>query len=77
VHPQLHGSAKACPLIEKVNADTAVTRDSGLPADDAYLSRLEGLGLIKIEREVAGADFRLLNITMEGLNATSENQPFR
>jgi hypothetical protein len=59
--------------------DTAVIDDSGLPADEVYtyLSQLQGLGLITIGMKVSGADFRTINITKEGLDATSENQPFR
>ncbi len=59
--------------------DTAVINDSGLPPDEVYtyVNQLEGLGLIKIERKVAGADYRLINITKEGLDETSENQALR
>jgi len=52
--------------------DTAVIKDSLLPADElnAYLGQLEGLGLVKLGIKVAGADFRLINITNEDLDAT-------
>ena len=58
--------------------DTAVIEDSGLPVDEVntYLSQLEGLGLIKIGMKVSGADYRTVRITKEGLDATSQNQPF-
>jgi hypothetical protein len=38
------------------------------------VSQLEGLGYIKILIKVAGADFGLINMTKEGLQASSENQ---
>jgi hypothetical protein len=58
--------------------DTAVIQASGVPADEvnAYLGQLDGLGLIKLGIKVSGADFRLINITKEGLDATSQNQKF-
>jgi hypothetical protein len=59
--------------------DTAVIQASVLPTDElnTYLGQLEGLGLIKLGIKVSGADFRLINITKEGLDATSQNQKFR
>jgi hypothetical protein len=59
--------------------DTAIIRVSGLPADEVrtYFGQLEGLGLITLGTKVSGADFRLVNITVEGLNATDQNQGLR
>jgi hypothetical protein len=59
--------------------DTAIIRVSGLPTDEVnnYLGQLEGLGLIKLGIKVSGADFRLINITREGLNETDQNQGLR
>jgi hypothetical protein len=59
--------------------DTAVIQASGLATDEVntYLGQLDGLGLIKLGIKVSGADFGLINITNEGLNATSQNQEFR
>jgi predicted transcriptional regulator len=49
--------------------DTAVIERSGLPASEVngYLNTLESLGLINLLIKVSGADFKLLNITREGL----------
>ena len=59
------------------NPDTAVIvaaviQESGLPADEVntHLGQLQGLGLIKLAVKVSLTDFNLLNITMEGLDAT-------
>ena len=59
--------------------DTAIIQASGLPADEVntYLSQLEGLGLITLGIKVSGADFRLVNITPAGLEATSQDQGLR
>ena len=52
--------------------------DSGLPADEVYtyVNQLEGMGLIKIVR-LGAESGRLINITREGLDETSENQALR
>jgi DNA-binding MarR family transcriptional regulator len=61
--------------------DAAVIQASGLPQEEVnkYLSQLEGLGLIKtlFGSKPAGASVKLISITKEGLEATSENQPLR
>lgn len=59
--------------------DTAVIRESGLPTDEVntYLGELQGLGLIKLSIKVSGAEFRLINITKDGLDATSQVQSMR
>ena len=59
--------------------DTAIIQASGLPSDgvNTYLGQLQGLGLITLGPKVSGADFRLVNITREGLEATSQNQGLR
>jgi hypothetical protein len=36
--------------------------------------QLEGLNLIKIGVKVSGSDFRMINITKEGLEESSKNQ---
>jgi hypothetical protein len=51
--------------------------NSGLAEEEeyGYLNQLASLGLIEIPlggRKPAGADFRLLNITKDGLHATSQ-----
>lgn len=52
---------------------------SGLPADEVNTNfgQLQGLGLINLGIKVSGAEFRLVNITKEGLDATSQNQAMR
>jgi hypothetical protein len=52
---------------------------SGLPAEEVrgYFDQLEGLDYISIGIKVLGTDFRLINMTKEGLLASSENQPLR
>ncbi len=59
--------------------DTAVLWRSGLPEEKIcnYLGQLGGLGYITIDIKVAGAYFRLINMTKEGLQASSENQALR
>jgi hypothetical protein len=65
--------------------NTAVTQESGLPPDEVYniVNQLASLALIKMDlggRKPAGADFlggRIINITKEGLDATSQNQARR
>jgi hypothetical protein len=59
--------------------DTAVIERSALPAEEvrAYFGILEGLGYITIGIKVSGVDFKLINMTKEGLVASSENQPLR
>jgi predicted nucleotide-binding protein len=54
--------------------DTAVFRESGLPEEEVkdYLVQLDGLGYIKIGIMVSGADFRLLNMTMDGAKALQQ-----
>lgn len=50
--------------------DSAVIRDSGLPFWEVWvhLNQLHSLGLIKYGMKVAGVDFRIINITKEGLH---------
>jgi len=45
-------------------------------ADEAYrcLLQLEELNLIKIGIKVSGSDFRMINITKQGLEESSKNQ---
>jgi hypothetical protein len=59
--------------------DTAVNRRSGLPVEEVgtYLDQLEGLGCITTGIKVSGADFRLINMTRECLQASSEHQTLR
>jgi hypothetical protein len=59
--------------------DIAVIQESGLPTDEAntYLGQLQGLGLVKLDIKVSGADVRLMHITKEGLDVTSQNQGLR
>lgn len=59
--------------------NTAVIKASGLPEDEVntYFSQLESLGLIKVGIKMSGTGFRLIDITKEGLEATSENQGLR
>ncbi|MGB7956378.1 MAG: hypothetical protein WCF23_20585 [Candidatus Nitrosopolaris sp.] len=40
---------------------------------NTYLSQLDGLGLLILGRKAAGANYRLINITGDGMNATSQN----
>jgi Fe2+ or Zn2+ uptake regulation protein len=56
--------------------DTAIIEASGLPSGEVYeyLSQLEGLGLITIDQKMSGATSRLVRITKDGLQATSEDQ---
>jgi hypothetical protein len=65
--------------VTKSVIDTAVIDRSGLPAEEVrnYFDRLEGLGYITKGIKVLGADFKLMNMTKEGLLASSENQPLR
>ena len=57
----------------------AVIDKSGLPAEEVrnYLSQLEGLGYITIGIKVSGADYRMINMTKEGLQVTSDSQALR
>jgi hypothetical protein len=50
--------------------------NNNIPAEEAYshLLQLEGLNLIKIGVKASGADFRMISITKEGLEESSENQ---
>jgi hypothetical protein len=59
--------------------DSAVIQRSGLPVEEVrdYFDQLEGLDYIMIGIKVSGTDFRLINMTKEGLLASSENQPLR
>ncbi|MDQ6864179.1 MAG: hypothetical protein M3044_10175 [Thermoproteota archaeon] len=59
--------------------DSAVIQQSGLPSEEvnAYLGQLQGLTLVKLGIKVSGSDVRLINITKEGLDATSQNQGLR
>jgi hypothetical protein len=52
---------------------------SGLPAEEVrnYFDQLEGLGYITKGIKVSGADFKLMNMTKEGLLASFETQPLR
>jgi hypothetical protein len=56
--------------------DTAIIKESGLPREEVntYLGQLHSLGLIILGRKAAGADYRLVNITGDGINAISQNQ---
>jgi hypothetical protein len=65
--------------VTKSVIDTAVIDRSGLPAEEVrnYFDQLEGLGYITKGIKVSGADFKLMNMTKEGLLASSENQPLR
>lgn len=49
--------------------DSAIFREVNLPKKqlDEYLNELNSLDLIKILRKPSGVDFRLLNITHNGL----------
>jgi predicted transcriptional regulator len=55
-------------------SDIAVIQRSRLPALEVnnYLNELESSGLINLQIKVSGADFRLLNITKEGLMELSD-----
>jgi len=59
--------------------DDAIISASGLPSDEVYtyINQLEGLGLLLLAIKVSGADFRLINITKEGLEVTSQGQGLR
>ena len=52
---------------------------SALPEEEVrnYLSQLDGLGYIIIGIKVSGADHRMINMTKEGLQVTSNNQRLR
>jgi hypothetical protein len=65
--------------VTKSFIDTAVIDRSGLPAEEVrnYLDQLEGLGYITKSIKVSGADFKLMNMTKEGLLASFDNQPLR
>ncbi len=56
--------------------DTAIIKESGLSGAEVntYLGQLHSLGLILLGRIAAGADYRLVNITGDGMNAISQNQ---
>lgn len=49
--------------------DVTVIRETGLPDSEArkYINELVGLDLIRLGIKVSGADFRMLNITKEGI----------
>jgi hypothetical protein len=51
--------------------DTATIHKSGLPAGvvNTYIKGLESLGLIILGLKTTGANYRLVNITGNGLNA--------
>jgi predicted transcriptional regulator len=55
-------------------SDTAVIQQSRLPALEVnnYLNELASSGLINLQIKVSGADFRLLNMTKEGLMELSD-----
>jgi len=59
--------------------DAVVVDKSGLPAEEVrnYLSQLDVLGYITIGIKVSGADYRMINMTKEGLQVTSDNQRLR
>ena len=74
-------------IAEKANRSTSTSVidkaviDGGhrIPPEEvhSYLNQLEGLGLIKRGPKASGADFRMINITREGLEATSSTQDLR
>lgn len=49
--------------------DRAVIERAGLPSSQAMdsIRQLESMGLVNLQIKVSGADFRLMNITREGL----------
>jgi hypothetical protein len=49
--------------------DRAVIERTGLPPSQAMdnIRQLESLGLVNLQIKVSGADFRLMNVTREGL----------
>jgi predicted transcriptional regulator len=51
--------------------DTATIHKRGLPAGvvNTYIKELESLGLIILGLKTTGANYRLVNITRNGLNA--------
>jgi DNA-binding IclR family transcriptional regulator len=53
--------------------DTALVTQSGLPKEEVYkyLGQLESLDLIKIGVKGSGVDFRIINITQNGLQNSS------
>jgi hypothetical protein len=59
--------------------DAVVIDKSGLPEEEVrnYLGQLDGLGYITIGIKVSGADYRMINMTKEGLQITSDNQSLR
>ena len=59
--------------------DAVVIDKSGLPEEEVrnYLSQLDVLGYITIGIKVSGADYRMINMTKEGLQVTSDNQRLR
>ena len=65
--------------VSKFTMDTVVIEKSGLPAEEvrSYLSQLEGLGYITIGIKVSGVDYKMINMTKEGLQASSTNQGLR
>ena len=56
-----------------------VVDKSGLPEEEVrnYLSQLDVLGYITIGIKVSGADYRMINMTIDGLQLTSNNQRLR
>jgi hypothetical protein len=74
-------------IAEKVNRSTGkyvtdkeiIKSSSPIPAEEVYiyLGELEGLGLILRGLQASGAEFRMLNITKEGLEETSSTQHLR
>ena len=56
--------------------DAVVIDKSGLSAEEVrnYLSQLDILGYITIGIKVSGADYRMINMTIDGLQVTSNNQ---
>lgn len=54
--------------------DTAVIERSGMPASqvNSYIKELDSMGLLNLQLKVSGADFRLLNLTKEGLSILSD-----
>ncbi len=59
--------------------DAVVVDESGLPEEEVrnYLSQLDVLGYITIGIKVSGADYRMINMTIDGLQVTSNNQRLR
>jgi hypothetical protein len=59
--------------------DIDVIRESGLPEGEArgYLDQLKGMRYIEIDLAITGANYRLINLTEDGLLVTSEDYELR